>query len=173
VLCAGAAILIVVILTSGSDDDSARAFGTAIAIAFLSLTAAAGVNLIDRKPEVAMIGYLAILASLVALLAIVNLIWGDSILSDSSGAKAAAYSLTVAIALGNTSWLLAGHDDDDPDRIKLVRGATVAMLWALAISLVAGIEGDGDNVSASQLGVTAVLYGLGALALPLLRLTES
>jgi len=120
-----------------------------------------------------MIGYLAILASLVALLAIVNLIWGDSILSDSSGAKAAAYSLTVAIALGNTSWLLAGHDDDDPDRIKLVRGATVAMLWALAISLVAGIEGDGDNVSASQLGVTAVLYGLGALALPLLRLTES
>jgi hypothetical protein len=171
-LCAGAAILIVVILTSGSDDDSARAFGTAIAIAFLSLTAVAGVNLIDRKPGIAVVGYLTILASLVSLLTISNLIWGDSVFSDSNGAKAAAYSLAVTLALGNTSWLLAGHSDDDPDPIKLVRGGTVVMLWALAISLIAGIQGGGDNVSANQLGITAVLYGLGALVLPLLRLAE-
>ncbi|MGE5282689.1 MAG: hypothetical protein ACM3N0_10290 [Chloroflexota bacterium] len=161
------------ILTSGSaDKDSARAFGTAMAIAFVSLAAAAGINLIDRQPGIAVVGYLTILASLVSLLTSANLIWGHSVLSTSDAAKATWYSLIATLALGNTSGLLAGHDDNHPDRVKLVRAGTVVMLWALTITVVAGIQGNGDNVRLEQLGVTAVLYGIGALVLPLLRLAE-
>jgi hypothetical protein len=57
-----------------------------------------------------------------------------------AAARAAWYTLIGAFALGSTSASLAGHDDTDPDSVKLVR-----------------------------IGVTAVLYGLGALVLPLLR----
>jgi len=172
-LCVGAAILIVVILTSDRpDDESGKAFATAVAIAFTSLTAAAGFNLVERQPGIAVFGYLTLLASLVALLTTANLIWGDSVLSSSDAAKAAWYSLIAAFAFGNASALLAGHDDDDPDSVKLVRLGTVVALWALAISVVAEIESPGPDLNPHQIGITAVLYGLGALVLPLLRLAE-
>jgi hypothetical protein len=168
-LCAAAAVLIVVILTSGRyDSESGKAFATAVAIAFVSLTIAPGVSLVARQPGIAPVGYLTILAGIVALAATVNLIWGDSVLSSSDAAKTAWHTLIAAFALGNTSSLLAGHDDDDADVLKLVRIGTVVALWGLAITVIAEIHTSGQNVDPRQIGITAVLYGLGAAVLPLL-----
>jgi hypothetical protein len=168
-LCAAAAVLIVVILSSGRyDDESGKAFATAVAIAFVSLTIAPGANLIVRQPGIAPVGYLTILAGIVALAATANLIWNHSILASSDTARTAWYTLIGAFALGNTSTLLAGHDDGDPDSVKLVRVGTVVMLWALAITVIAEIHTPGQDVDPRQIGITAVLYALGAATLPLL-----
>ena len=172
-LCAAAAVLIVVILTASDyRDESGKAIGFAIAIAFVSLTASAGSNLIDRQPGIAPIGYLTILVGVAFLIASANLIWNDSVLSNGGAAQAVEYTLIGAFALGATSALLAGHKDTDPDSVKLVRAGTVMALWALAITGIADIQASGDRTDPRQVGITAVLFGLGALVLPLLSRVE-
>jgi hypothetical protein len=169
-LCAAAAVLIVMILTSSRyDSESGKAFATAVAIAFVSLTITPGINLIARQPGIAHIGYLTVLAGFVALAATANLIWGHSPLSSPDAARTTGYTLIAAFTLGNTSALLAGYDDDDSDSVKLVRLGTVVALWALAITAIAEIHGHGQAVDPRQIGITAVLYALGAAVMPLLR----
>jgi len=172
-LCAAAAVLIVVILTASDyRDESGRAIAFAIAIAFATLTASAGSNLIDRQPGIAPIGYLTILAGVVFLVASANLIWSDSVLTSEGAGQAVVYTLIGAFALGSTSALFAGHDDADPDSVKLVRVGTVMALWALAITGIADVQASGDRTDPRQVGITAVLFGLGALVLPLLCRVE-
>jgi hypothetical protein len=169
-LCAGAVVLIVVILSSNRlDEISARATMTAVALAFVTLVAAAGGRLIERQPGMSGLGYLTIGAAIVSLAISADLIWGDSFFSSSGTAHWAWYSLIAAFALGNTSALLAPYDDLDPDAIRLVRLGTVLALWALVITVIAEIQNRGPDVDPRQLGVTAVVYGLGVVLLPLLR----
>ena len=169
-LCVGAAALIWVIVSGERlDEESGKALATAIVLAFLSLAGAAGTNLIERQPGVAAVGYLT-LAVVAAAFAITSyLIWHDSYIESTTTAHWAWYSLIGAFALGNTSALLAGHDDADADSVKLVRLGTVAALWALVVTVIAEIRASGHDVDPRQLGVTAVVYGLGVLVLPLLR----
>jgi hypothetical protein len=142
---------------------------TAVLLAFLSLSAAAGANLIERPPGIAAVGYLTLAVVAVAFVITTYLIWHDFFIESTATAHWAWYSLIGAFALGNTSALLAGYDDADADSVKLVRLGTVLALWALVITVIAEIRASGPDVDPRQLGVTAVVYGLGVLVLPLLR----
>lgn len=169
-LCVGAAVLIGVILTSDPlDEESGKALASAVVLAFLFLVAAAGANLVERQPGIATIGYLTIAVAAAAFAITTYLVWKDFFMSSSGTAHWAWYALIGAFALGNTSALLAGHDDADADSVKLVRLGTVVVLWALVITVIAEIRVSGHDVNPQQMGVTAVLYGLGVLLLPLLR----
>jgi peptidoglycan/LPS O-acetylase OafA/YrhL len=169
-LCIGAMALIWVILSGERlDEESGKALATAVVLAFLSLAGAAGANLIERQPGIAAVGHLTLAVVLVAFAITAYLIWHESFIESTTTAHWAWYSLIGAFALGNTSALLAGHDDADPDSVKLVRLGTVAALWALVVAVVAEIHASGRDVDPRLLGVTAVVYGLGVLVLPLLR----
>jgi hypothetical protein len=100
-LCAGAFVLILIIL-SGSDIDetSGKAIGTAIALAFLSLTAVAGSHLALRQPRLAPFGHLTALISALAFLLTLPAIWTGF---DDGIWEAAAYALILAFACGHSS----------------------------------------------------------------------
>jgi hypothetical protein len=176
-LCLGAAILLVKIFTADGFDnpDGAKAFETAIALAFISLAVGAGIHLIGRQPGMAAVGYLTILVGIVALLLTANLIWreGNFLEEVTTSERWAWYTLIGTIALGILSTLLAGHDDFDADSVKLVRGMTVFALFGLFVAVIVEVSVSGQRVNHNLLGSLSVFYVLGSLVLPLLsRITR-
>jgi catechol 2,3-dioxygenase-like lactoylglutathione lyase family enzyme len=169
VLCAAAFVLILIILSGNElDDTSGQAIGTAVAVAFLSLTAVAGSHLTLRQPQLSLFGYLTVGVSALALLITVVAIWSGF---ESDNWKPAIYCLIVAFACGHTSVLLSSQETDG--RIGLVRMGTVAALWLLAVMAIVEISSPGNDVDPQGFGVLAVLYALGTVVLPLLRRSAS
>lgn len=171
-LCLGAAILLVEIFTAKAFDssDSAKAFETAVVVAFVSLAVGAGIHLIERQPGIAFVGYLTIAVGVIALLLTAHLIWRQShfIEEVTTAERWAWYTLIGTIALGLVSMLLAGHDDLDADSVKLVRGMTVFALFGLFCAVIAEVSVSGQHVNHELLGALSVFYVLGSLVLPLL-----
>lgn len=164
VLCIAAFVLILVILSGNRlDDTSGKAIGTAVALAFLSLTAIAGSHLRLRQPQLALLGVATVGISMLAFLVVTMAIWSEG------NWKFAGICLVLAFAGGHSSVLLAGIDDRDDDTVRLVRGGTIVALWLFALLVVGELLESGDNVSPQGIGVLAVLYALGTLLLPLLR----
>jgi len=177
VLCIAAGIVLLQILTAERIDseESMKAFLTAIVVAFLSLGVGAGARLADRQPGIAPLGYLTILLGVVALLLAVDLIWriDNPLEGFSTLAKWVSYTVIGTLALGLASTLLAGHEDDDTDAVKLVRGMTVFALFGVAVAVLFEISVSGQRVDPYVLGSFSVFYVLGSLVLPLLgRLTR-
>jgi hypothetical protein len=169
-LCVGAVAFVFAIVSSEPTDViNGRVIETTILLVVAVLIAAAGANLVARQPRMAFVGFLTIAAAVVSFALIAKLIWNDSLLSAAGGTQWTQYSLIAAIALGNMSALLSGYDDSDADSVKIVRLATVLALWALVITVIAEIRAGGPDVDPRQLAVTAVVYGLGVIVLPLLR----
>lgn len=166
-LCAAAFLLILLIL-SGSQigGTSARALGTAAALAFLSLTAGAGSHLSMRQPRLSLFGYATVAISGVAFLVLAFTIWfgGDDV--DSEGAFCL---LIVAFACGHTSILLSSGVEQNGSGARIARAGAVIFLWLLALLAVAEILENGHQVDERLMGIAAVLYVLGTVVLPLLR----
>jgi len=169
ILCGCALVAIVLILSgSGIDETSARALGTAVALAVASLMASACLLLVRRRPELALLGFLGILLATVALLFCIGAIWD---LGDDSGlARPFGVSAVLAIAAAHASLLLANARQGEADLVELVRAGALGSMAVLAILLCAEIVTRGHEVSWKAIGVFAVLYVLGTLLLPLLRI---
>jgi hypothetical protein len=164
VLCVAAFVLILIILSGNElDDTSGRAIGTAVALAFLSLTAVAGTHLRLRQPQLALLGGATVAVSALAFLVTTAAIWSDD------NWELAGICLILAFACGHSSVLLAAADEQDDDSVRLVRGATIVALGVLALLGIGELADAGDSVSPQGVGVVAVLYALGVLVLPLLR----
>jgi catechol 2,3-dioxygenase-like lactoylglutathione lyase family enzyme len=167
-LCVAAFVLILIIV-SGSDLDetSGKAIETAVALAFLSLTAVAGSHLALRQPRLALFGHLTALISALAFLLTASAIWAGS---DDSLWETAAYALILAFACGHSSVLMAGADESDSSEVEAVRGGTIVALWLLAVLAAGAIASSGsDDIPPQAIGVVAVLYALGTIVLPLIR----
>ena len=171
-LCVGAAVLLVEIFTASRLDvpDASKAFGTAIAVAFLGLIVGAGANLIARQPGIAPLGYLTIGVATVALALTTYLIWHepDYIFRVDTLERWTWYTLIGGFGLGVFSLLLAGHDDSDADSVKLVRGMTAFALFGLVVCVFAEVRVPGNRVDPYLFGSLSVFFVLGCLVLPLL-----
>ena len=168
VLC-GAALLLIVLILSGSDVDETgiKAIASAVAVAFLSLTAAAGLNLAGRKPQLTWFGYTTVLFSLAALLGILSALWsGDS---GDAEEKVVAIAAVLALGSGHASLLLAGAKEEDPDAIRTLRLGVLLALALLCLLATIEIAFDGEDVGVQPIAVVAVLYALGTILLPLVR----
>lgn len=120
VLCGAAFLLIVLILSdSGVDDTAGKAIGTAVALAAFSLTGIAGSNLADRRPELALFGYITIVAALFAFLGVLGAIWSSDLSGDNG--RVVGDAIVLAIATGHASLLLSSAHEDDSDAIRLTR----------------------------------------------------
>jgi catechol 2,3-dioxygenase-like lactoylglutathione lyase family enzyme len=169
-LCAAAFVLILIILSGDAlDDTSAKAIGTAAALAFLSLIGVAGSHLSLRRPQLAPLGHLTLLAAAIAFVLTLIAIWSEA---DGSG-EWAACGLILAFACGHSSVLSANSREEDSEGVRAVRAGTLVALWLLAILGVAEIAENGGDFDPRLLGVIAVLYALGSLLLPMLRRADS
>ena len=170
VLCGGALLLIALIL-SGTDIDetSGKAIGTAVALAFFSLTGVAGGDLGRRRPELAPFGLFTTGISALAFLALAATIWSVGLLGDSW--RPSVYSGIVAFACGHASVLLAAAAKSDNDTVRLVRtGTLVAPAAVRRRRTLAEISTSGTHSgSIKAIAVLAVLYVLGTIVLGLLR----
>jgi catechol 2,3-dioxygenase-like lactoylglutathione lyase family enzyme len=168
VLC-GAALLLIVLILSGSeiDDTSGKAIGTAVALAFFSLTGVAGSNLANRRPEFALFGYATATMSLIAFLAVLGAIWSSDLFDDDW--RVAGDTIVLAIAAGHASLLLASVHDGDSEAVRLTRAGTLLAIGVLCLMAVVEISSQGEDVGPKAIGVVAVLYVLGTALLPLLR----
>ncbi len=170
ILCGCALVAIVLILGgSGIGETSARALGTAVALAVASLMMSACLLLVRRRPALALLGFAGILLATVALLFCIGAIWdlGD----DSTGlARAFGVSAVLAIGCAHASLLLANARSGEADAVGLVRAGALGAMAVLAVLLCAEIVTRGHEVSWKAIGVFAVLYVLGTLLLPLVRI---
>jgi hypothetical protein len=173
ILCGCALVAIVLILSgSGIDETSARALGTAIALALASLMMSAGLLLVRRRPGLALLGFLGILIAAVALLFCIGAIW--DLAHDSRQARSLfGVSTVLAIACAHASLLLANARQGEADAVRLIRAGALAAMAILAILLCAEIVTRGEEVSWKAIGVFAVLYALGTLLLPLVRIATA
>jgi catechol 2,3-dioxygenase-like lactoylglutathione lyase family enzyme len=168
-LCA-AALLAILLILSGSeiDETSAKAIGTAAALAFLSLTGVAGSNLAARRPQLALFGQATALISALTFVIIAIAIW-----TEPGDAEWIFCVAIVAFACGHSSILLASGGDRDSDGVRLVCYGTLASLWLVVAMAITEISENGHQVSVRAMGVAAVVYALGTFVLPLLRRMES
>jgi drug/metabolite transporter (DMT)-like permease len=170
ILCGCALVAIVLILGgSGIDETSARALGTAAVLAVASLMASACLLLVRRRPELALLGFLGILIVAIAFLSSISAIW--DVAHDSSQARSLfGVSAVLAIACAHASLLLANARQGEADAVRLVRAGALGAMVLLVILLCAEIVTRGHEVSWKAIGVFAVLYVLGTLLLPLVRI---
>lgn len=170
ILCACALVAIVLILSgSGIDETSARALGTAAVIALASLMTSACLLLVRRRPPLALLGFLGILVAAVALLSSISAIW--DLADDSNQARSLfGVSAVLAIACAHASLLLANARPREADAVRFVRAGALGAMVLLVILLCAEIVTRGHEVSWKAIGVFAVLYALGTLLLPLVRI---
>jgi catechol 2,3-dioxygenase-like lactoylglutathione lyase family enzyme len=169
ILCAGALVLIALILSgTGVDETSGKAIGTAVALAFFSLTAMAGSDLSRRRPGLALFGLFTAGISALAFLAMGATIWSEGLLGDNW--RPAVYVGIVAFACGHASVLLAAATDSDGDTIRLVRTGTLTALLLLVAATIAEISSRGtDSASIKAIAAVAILYVLGTIVVGLLR----
>jgi catechol 2,3-dioxygenase-like lactoylglutathione lyase family enzyme len=169
VLCFGAVVLIVLIVSgTGVDETTGKTFGTAVAVAFFSLTGVAGSNLGRQRPDLAVFGLGTLVISAIAFLVMTATIWSGSFLGDDW--KPAVYTGVIAFGCGHASVLLAGSDAGDSDEIRLVRAGTLLALLLLVGATVGETSSRSPQHAAVKLiGVLAVIYVLGTIVLGLLR----
>ena len=168
ILCGIAVIGIVAVMSNAEDGALAAKFVYATPVlTVFSLVGLAGVWLSVRRPALAWLGYLTVVAGLAAFALIARKIWnGDGFFDD--GWDLPSSVTLVALGLGQVSLLLGWGRQNGPSRwIALAASAAIATLAALGV-LATAI--DDFDVGARVLGVLAIVYLLGIALLPLLML---
>jgi hypothetical protein len=172
-LSLGAAILIVLIL-GGSEDIQAKVGEASVLFIFFSINSLAGFLVIERRPELTLLGAAAIGLSVAAYFVILESIFSHGLISTGeTGSSSGAVWLLFVITLltSQASMLLAFRRDEDSPLVNLalfVGLIALALLVALTILAAAG-----TNVGTKVYAVLAVLYLLGVLLPPCLRWEEA
>lgn len=168
ILC-GIAVIGIVAVMSDAEDGALTAkliYATAVLTVF-SLVGLAGVSLSVRRPELAWLGYLTVVAGLAAFALIGRKIWNGDGFFD-TGWEVASSATLVALGFGQVSLLLGWVRQNGPIRwIALAASAAIAALATLGV-LATAI--DDFDVGTRLYGVLAIVYLLGIALLPLVML---
>ncbi|HEX6205783.1 MAG TPA: hypothetical protein VFZ29_08255 [Solirubrobacterales bacterium] len=168
ILCGIAVIGIVAVMSEAEDGAlTAKLIYATVALTVFSLVGLAGVSLSVRRPELAWLGYLTVVAGLVAFALIGRKIWNGDGFFD-TGWEVPSSAALIALGLGQVSLLLGWMRQSGPIRlIALAASAAIATLATLGV-LATAI--DDFEVSPRVLGVLAIVYLLGIALLPLVML---
>lgn len=168
ILCVIAVIAIVAVLSDAEDGALAgKLVYATVVLTVFSLVSLAGVLLSVRRPELAWLGYLTVVAGLVAFALIARKIWNRDGFFD-GGWDVPSSATLVALGLGQVSLLLGWARQSGP--IRLIALAASAAIAALATLGVLATAFDDFEVGARVLGVLAIVYLLGIALLPLVML---
>lgn len=168
-LCLGAAVLIILILGNSSDDLSGKAIVAAVLLAPFSLCALAGFSLIERQPQLAVLGMATIGLAVAAYFVVLDTFWSGGF----SGRNISVEVLAImTIAAGQISTLLSlRHDEDSPMVSGVLFGSIAALVLLVALAVIE-ISDSGSDIGPKPFGILSVLYLLGVLLAPLLRQAE-
>jgi hypothetical protein len=166
-LSIGAAVLILLIL-GGSEATQQKVGWTTLLFAIFSLNSLPGFLLIQRRPELALIGATALGLSVAAYFVLLGSIFSHGWFEVHTSV---GILLLLAVVAGQASMLLAfGRDEDSP----LVNAALGGSLIVLALLVVLGIVSiTGTKIGDKVYGTLAVLYLLSVLLPPCLRWEET
>jgi hypothetical protein len=168
ILCGIAVIGIVAVISDAEDGALAgkMIYATPVLTVF-SLVSLAGVFLSVRRPTLAWLGYLTVVAGLAAFALIARKIWNGDGYFD-TGWEVPSSATLVALGLGQVSLLFGWARQSGLIRwIGLAASAAIATLATLGV-LATAI--DDFEVGARVLGVLAIVYLLGIALLPLVML---
>jgi hypothetical protein len=172
-LCTAAVIAIVAITGGGEFDEAgAKALATAATLSLYSLIGLACTSLARRRPEVALLGNAGAVVAGIGLLITVVAIWAGFDSDDEAAWQAIGVSLVLSLAFAHVSVLLRRSPADDAGATALARVATVFLTVVLAGALMIEISADGEQIGGQALAVIAILWVLGTVLVPLLRVLE-
>jgi hypothetical protein len=168
ILCGLAVIGIIAVLSDAQDGALAgKLIYATVVLTVFSLVSLAGVLLAVRRPVLAWLGYLTVVAGLVAVALIGRKIWNGDGFFD-TGWEVPSSAALIALGLGQVSLLLGWMRQSGP--IRLIALAASAAIAALATLGVLATAIDDFEVSPRVLGVLAIVYLLGIGLLPLVML---
>jgi catechol 2,3-dioxygenase-like lactoylglutathione lyase family enzyme len=172
-LCVGGAVALgLVVGKSNSDVTVARLAIVGAVLALLGPCAAAGLNLAARRPRLAWLGYLTLLAGAFAVVSVsIRVLEGSGFFF---GGEASLQTVAVALALasGQLSLALAYGRDDDPPALRFLSyGTAIAVLVIGLLFAFQIVKGDTDAFT-KLYGVLFVIWLLGAALLTLFRLAD-
>jgi hypothetical protein len=169
VLSIGAAILILMILGSDTDDLSGKAIEAVVLFALFGLCSMAGFLLIERQPQLVLLGVLAIAFSVIAYLVVLDTLWSH----DPFDRHVSVETLVIiTLVIGQVSMLLSFRREDDSPLISSVLLGSLVALALLCVLVIVEISSPGTDIGPKTFAIVSVLYLLGALLPPLLRRAE-
>jgi L-amino acid N-acyltransferase YncA len=176
VLCAVAVALLLItvmaIWQAMDDEDYVLALLSLLAVLYFSLGARAGQRLMMSGHDLSWVGTLTLVVTAIGFAAAQSAIWGSTDDSWYDNYKPWEYATVLSLftlALGHTSMLLRTAAAGDRQEIAAVRAGTIGLVLLLATLISIDVISLDDSVDPKAIGVLAVLYALGSLALPLMR----
>jgi uncharacterized membrane protein len=170
----GAAVLVITILShsDSNEDVNSKVFAAVILFVLFSLSSLPGFRLIERQPQLTGFGALTIGLSAAAYFVAL-----EAFLSNGPfvfvGHVAVWTLAIVALAASQASMLLSFRRGDDSRRIDAVLLGSIIALALLAVLAIVEISEPGTEIGRRTWAVVSVLYLLGALLPPCLRLAEA
>ncbi len=166
-LSLGAVVLIALIL-GGSEDLQGKVGAAALLFVLFSLNSLSGCLLIERRPELTLLGALTIGFSAAAYFVAL-----DSFFSHGPfpGGKSVWILVIIAFVVGQASMLLAFRRDEDSPLVNAVLAGSLIVLALLVVLSIIAISG--TDIGPKVYATLAVLYLLGALLPPCLRWEET
>jgi hypothetical protein len=160
-----------------SGDGNGQAYAqtsvTALGLAYLSLPAAAGANLVGRGRVLSGIGYLTVAAAVVAFGILAVYIWTSSgLTSIERDWKPLIYSLFLAFLTGIVAVLLTSASRHDGIAVHAARGTAMLATVFLVVAATIEVAAPSYNFDPRVLSTAAVLFMLGTGSLVLLSLTK-
>jgi drug/metabolite transporter (DMT)-like permease len=169
------ALVAIIAVTNGDeiDETTARVLASALTIAIYLVLSLAGNSLRESDEPWAWLGAVSVLLCAGGALMAIWLWWViDMGGNEESVARAAGIAALYALATSHGS-LLVRRIGERSDAGTLARYATFAMGLVLATLLTyLLLSDDGDAIDSETLVVVAILYSLGTVISPLLRLAE-
>jgi hypothetical protein len=166
-----AAVVLIFSILGDSEGASLNSKVLSAVISFVpfSLIALAGFRLIERKPQLILLGLLTIILSAAAYFVLLDAFWSNGF----EGRHVARGTLLIIVlAAGQASMLLSFGRDDDSPLVNGVLLGTLSVLGLLSLLAVVEISDPGQDVDSKLFAILSVLYLLGILLRPLLRQAE-
>lgn len=176
VLLVGAALVAMALIVGDHDASAGNSVGsrvlqTAVCFALFVLPAWAGVNLVQRRPQLLVVGALTVIVAIAAGVAIPVTLWSEDIFGGGDSWQTVGILIVISIAAGQASLLLAYASDADSEAVIGVRWMTLAAIAVLAGLTIDEISSPGSDVGVKPLALAALLYLLGSALVPLLKRT--
>jgi predicted membrane-bound spermidine synthase len=167
------AVIVAVLYGGRWDGDSARALGSCLLLGLFCGASLPGVSLID-KSRVRPLGQLTIGLCALAFLLGVVLIWTSEDDPSDGLIKSAAVSATLALACADVALMITRWRESDSNVVRVLIAVTVTLASVVALMITVMIlDENGDDQSfARLLAVIAILWALGTVLTPIVRVAQ-
>jgi peptidoglycan/LPS O-acetylase OafA/YrhL len=162
------AVIVIALILGGSESLQGKVGEAALLFVLFSLNSLSGLFLIERRPELTLLGAAAIGFSVAAYFVVLDTFFSNNFFP---GQNSVWILVAIAFVLGQASMLLAFRRDEDSPLINAVLAGTLIVLALLIVLTIVSISG--TDIGPKMYAILAVLYLLGALLPPCLRWAET